>query len=313
LRAFRRDFPASATRNWISSIFMAMRAHDPVYGGTVLAKVRPTWDGPPPRLAFEEDGSRPWLVSGESGSGKTSFLAAVLREAERRGLSARFVPVASQCGTTTLRGLVEHLEERLAGVLEPRNREDANLPGGWSGRFRRLLARVPATHPLAIILDDVDRLESIYTARELAWLPRRLLPHIKVVLSAADTQLRDRLRFATHLPLPGRDFRERLSFRTRLAELEQLDGDLLSDIVRWLAFARVGLSELEILGLASYAGARGDVRPVLEVLAPFFGRSRDLLFFEHAAYTDIVPERYTPTGADAAAVPCGTRSMLLCR
>ena len=49
--------------------------------------------------------------------------------------------------------------------------------------FHRLLQNATATHPLVLFLDSLDQLHSYNITREMSWLPCKLPPHVKIVLS----------------------------------------------------------------------------------------------------------------------------------
>lgn len=49
--------------------------------------------------------------------------------------------------------------------------------------FHRLLQNATATHPLVLFLDSLDQLHSYNIIREMSWLPCKLPPHVKIVLS----------------------------------------------------------------------------------------------------------------------------------
>jgi len=57
-----------------------------------------------------------------------------------------------------------------------------------SSWLQAYLAKAPADRRLVVFLDAVDQLSPADNARTLHWLPRKLPPHVKLVLSAVDEE-----------------------------------------------------------------------------------------------------------------------------
>ncbi len=132
---------------------------------------------------LRSDTSRPLLLVGEPGIGKTALLAEVAyREGAQAGgrpVIARFIGATPR--STTARTLVDDLRRALpgwSGTVE--DKPPTGVPA-IAEAFREGLAAVPGEPGLVLILDAVDQLAG---APDLSWLPTELPPGIRVVLSA---------------------------------------------------------------------------------------------------------------------------------
>jgi tetratricopeptide (TPR) repeat protein len=54
--------------------------------------------------------------------------------------------------------------------------------------FRQLVDRIPAGRPLVLILDGLDQMDLRHHPEELSWLPERLPPNVKMILSCRNGQ-----------------------------------------------------------------------------------------------------------------------------
>jgi hypothetical protein len=255
-----------------------------------------------PSAVFEGAGDRPFLVTGPVGSGKTTFLADVARAAAQFGFSVCDITIAPQSGITTLRALMEQLNERLR-LDDDRDKADLRARRRWLGYLRLLIARVPHDQRVAIIVDDADRLEHVYGAQTFAWVPRRLPAHVRLVLSSSTPGVRERLLFAEHRRLSRRPFPARASFQACIAKLARgFARSSVEHVTRLLAFARVGLRVRELRDLTTATTSAEDVERIVEALGPFLSASHDVLFFEHRVYTEQIRRRYAPSTDDAVTV-----------
>lgn len=71
----------------------------------------------------------------------------------------------------------EELQRRRAAWHEPDKMSDL------VAEFHRLLASARRQRPLLLVLDSIDQLSPVYDAYRVTWLPVRLPPHVKLVVS----------------------------------------------------------------------------------------------------------------------------------
>eukprot|EP00004_Rigifila_ramosa_P003105 TRINITY_DN1325_c0_g1_i10.p1 TRINITY_DN1325_c0_g1~~TRINITY_DN1325_c0_g1_i10.p1 ORF type:complete len:1309 (+),score=319.57 TRINITY_DN1325_c0_g1_i10:273-4199(+) len=131
---------------------------------------------------------QPFVVSGISGSGKTSLMAAAWTAA--RSLNAASTLVLRFLGTSaassTARQLLLSLCKQLGRVM-PHGTVLPDLPDTYTDlcdifpQYLRLAAT--ADRPLWLFLDSLDQLSDEDQGRNLLWLPKALPPFVRVVVS----------------------------------------------------------------------------------------------------------------------------------
>jgi WD40 repeat protein len=132
----------------------------------------------------ESDESAPCLVAGPSGSGKSAALARFVteyRQAHPQTLViAHFVGASPR--STGLRDLLRRfcliLKDHF-GFTEEVPEETARLLVA----FRELLGKVPAGERVLLVIDALNQLDETDRAQHLEWLPARLPPPVKVMVS----------------------------------------------------------------------------------------------------------------------------------
>jgi NACHT domain- and WD repeat-containing protein len=144
----------------------------------------------------------PLAVVGASGSGKSALMAAAGREARNRAGDAvvvRFIGATpeSSIGRSLLFGLCRQIARRyaddgLAIAVGDGDRQgprgEGEIPADYrelSAELPRQLARATAGRPLVIVIDALDQLSDADDARRLAWLPRELPAHVRMVVSTS--------------------------------------------------------------------------------------------------------------------------------
>jgi telomerase protein component 1 len=155
--------------------------------------------------------TKPSLVSGPSGSGKSAALARFVAESARAVPNAVVVAHFVGAGTrsTALVDVLKRLcnefferqlkTERLIRLAENTGtREDAEMQreaieaefavpdeiAALATTWRRFLTLVPAEHRVIIVIDALNQLEEADRAQELWWLPDALPPHVKIIASS---------------------------------------------------------------------------------------------------------------------------------
>eukprot|EP00741_Cyanophora_paradoxa_P007792 tig00001208_g7539.t1 len=133
----------------------------------------------------------PLALVGGSGTGKSSLLGAVWAEACRRAASAGRAPVivGRFCGTTPLssdaRSVMQSVIEQCADAYEAESSEMiySHDIRDVAAVFEPTLRWGTAERPLYLFIDALDQLSDAGNGRKLGWLPQRLPPHTRLVVS----------------------------------------------------------------------------------------------------------------------------------
>src|SRR5262245_49849692 len=134
------------------------------------------------RSYADDDDTAPCWVTGSPGSGRSALLAEFVARHRARHPKDKVVPhfVAAGPRAAALDDLLDRLCRELGGVGD-----DPSAPTAERVRpFGGLLASVRPGRRVFLVIDDLDRLDAAGTPHTLHWLPERLPPHVKVVLSS---------------------------------------------------------------------------------------------------------------------------------
>ncbi|XP_075928237.1 NACHT domain- and WD repeat-containing protein 1, partial [Petromyzon marinus] len=153
-------------------------------------------------------GHPPVVVFGPSGTGKTSVLAELVRQAPEQ-LGEEAVVAARLLGTSPLSSDIHAVLRGLCLQLclaYERERPPAHVLNVYADTvrfFHRLLASVgeqPQAPPLLLVLDSLDQLSGTDGAHRLHWLPKRYAASVLVVVSTLPSEhgILDALRAAVH-------------------------------------------------------------------------------------------------------------------
>lgn len=130
---------------------------------------------------------RPLVVIGPAGSGKSAVIARACEDA--RGRFPRSVVLGRFIGATPAsvdgRSLLQGLCEELGRCFQ----SETAVPPEYDelvGALRERLAWATAERPVLVFIDALDQLSETDNARTLAWLPRQLPPHVRVVVSVLE-------------------------------------------------------------------------------------------------------------------------------
>jgi len=133
------------------------------------------------------DSPLPFVVVGESGVGKTAVLAKAFDEQRKAAgdaiLVVRMLGTTGQSGTSAqvLRGICQQIF-RAVGDSEAVK----NIPVSYQAlvkQFADVLALGTEARPLVLFLDSLDQLSQQDGGLELGWIPQKLPPHARLVLS----------------------------------------------------------------------------------------------------------------------------------
>ncbi len=134
------------------------------------------------------DSKAPLVLTGASGTGKSSLLAmASMRAAEKQAQAqvlARYIGVTGKAsnGSSLLRDICRALCATYGSEIN----EVPEEPSLLEAKFRGYLALATAEKPLVLFLDALDQLSEYDPCRKLHWLPRVLPDNVKIVLSTLD-------------------------------------------------------------------------------------------------------------------------------
>ena len=136
------------------------------------------------------DDPRPLYVHGAGGSGRTALLAEAARRASERHPDA--VVIARYVGASPASTSGAGLLGDLCRAIGRAHGLDQSVPTDVQRLvtvFRERLALATATRPLVVVVDGVDQVRD--RARELAWVPHRLPPHARLVVSCDEPPTTD--------------------------------------------------------------------------------------------------------------------------
>ena len=148
---------------------------------------------------LDSDQNRVIAVIGEGGSGKSALMAQLTRRLESGSglLVYRFIGATPT--STLIDGVLHSVAEELAQAVG----DTQPLPSGREELVEQLvdlLGRATAERPITVVLDALDQLTEA-EARKLEWLPEKLPPHTKIVVSALP-DLKAALSKTHHVALP---------------------------------------------------------------------------------------------------------------
>ncbi|MBU2691941.1 MAG: tetratricopeptide repeat protein [Candidatus Eisenbacteria bacterium] len=209
--------------------------------------------------AHIESESQPLVILGESGSGKSAFLANWAAKAnenrnEQVFLLSHYIGSSphSTDWATMLKRIMGEIK-RLMGVAQ----DIPNDPAGLRAAFTNCLHKAAAKGRLILILDALNQLEDVDGAPDLIWLPPQIPANVRIILSTLPGRALDELerRHWPTLTIKGLDKDERRRFirkflRPYAKSLNpiQIDRIVEADQTRNPLFLRTLLEELRLFG-----------------------------------------------------------------
>jgi hypothetical protein len=148
-------------------------------------------------LQFVVAWSHPYVIVGEAGSGKSSFMCKLVRDLHR-SVGDDWCVLSHFVGSTPGSTFIERLLIRLGRFLEG----DEWTPPSDEAELLKILNNVLLRASLrgkkvAIFIDAVNQLDEANHAHDLTWLPHWLPPNIKIVVSVLSSTCLDNLQQRT--------------------------------------------------------------------------------------------------------------------
>ncbi|KAL5016270.1 hypothetical protein ScPMuIL_005859 [Solemya velum] len=134
---------------------------------------------------IKSDNVRVLVVHGKSGCGKTSILAMAAKQCWK-WLGGKATIVFRFLGTTPRSSEIRPLLGSLTHQINKVHRQISLLPDSMkelTAVFHKSLKLATKEQPLVLILDSLDQLDVSDGAHQLAWIPRKLPPNVKLVVS----------------------------------------------------------------------------------------------------------------------------------
>ncbi|WAR22531.1 NWD1-like protein [Mya arenaria] len=131
--------------------------------------------------------TKPLVLHGASGTGKTSIMAMVAKQARTWLNNNNAVVMLRFLGTTRFSSsvvpLLYSLLSQIIRVFGLKSIQTSQVLELLKMRFKLTLKAAKPTKPLVLIIDSLDQLDTAHGGRRLAWLPAVLPPHCKIIVS----------------------------------------------------------------------------------------------------------------------------------
>lgn len=177
------------------------------------------------------DSEKPLVLYGEGGCGKTSLLAKSASLALTQWFAAvRPINIVRFLGTTpdssaltpTLISICQQISYNF--MLPFENIPDDLVP--LTAHFKHLLTYASAQQPLFFFLDSIDQLTGAQDASKVSWLPTRLPPHSKIILSCANEESNPTVSREYHF------LRRMIDIDENFEEVTALGEDLAMNVIK---------------------------------------------------------------------------------
>lgn len=137
---------------------------------------------------LENPNSKPLIVYGESGSGKSALMAQVVQDLHPNfyktpvdNVVVRFIGATPE--TSDIRSLLESLSRQITKIYDE---DDSHIPTEYKDLvqdFKERLNFLSVEKPLFIFLDALDQLSDFDSAHDLTWIPDELPENVHIVIS----------------------------------------------------------------------------------------------------------------------------------
>ncbi|KAK3084596.1 hypothetical protein FSP39_016054 [Pinctada imbricata] len=136
------------------------------------------------------DSNNTLVVHGLSGSGKTSIVAKCAQLIPtwlKSGAAIMIRFIGTTPNSSNIASMLASLTKQIKLVYA----RDTKVPEELNElvqEFQRCLEYASQSHPLIIILDSLDQIDSSHNARQLTWLPTRLPAYVKFIVSTLEEE-----------------------------------------------------------------------------------------------------------------------------
>ncbi|XP_039965755.1 NACHT and WD repeat domain-containing protein 2 [Bactrocera tryoni] len=183
------------------------------------------------------DSDKPLVLYGEGGCGKTSMLAkSASLVAGEWFASQRPINVIRFLGTTpdssaltpTLISICQQISYNY--MLPFENIPDDLVP--LTAHFKQLLTYASTNQPLTLYLDSVDQLTGTQDSNKVSWIPTRLPPHCKIIISCANEESNPTVSQEYYV------LRKMIDIEENFIEVTALGEDLAMNVIKmWMKTA----------------------------------------------------------------------------
>ncbi|MEN6290995.1 MAG: AAA family ATPase, partial [Methanobacterium sp.] len=204
---------------------------------------------------LETPNSKPMIVYGESGSGKSALMAKAIEDSStdfyeinedgdlyNDGLVVRFIGATPE--SSDLHSLLESLSRQITKIYDE---DDSNIPTEYNDLvqdFKERLNFATNEKPLIIYIDALDQLSDSENAHNLTWIPSELPENVCVVLSTLKRPFKDSIE--NRIPYEN---------TSEVEPLKKSDGE--SILNSWLSDLKRKLSDEQENGVINKFEANG--------------------------------------------------------
>jgi tetratricopeptide (TPR) repeat protein len=227
-----------------------------------------------------EGNDPPLVITGNPGSGKSALLVNWSEEFNKSEIPCFRYFIGATPGSTDSLTMLRRLMREIAAKLGVQF-EIPDAPGQLRTGFKNLLYELASRSKIVIVIDGIDQLEDDEGIHDILWLPPKIPPRVRLVLSTRHGRSLDLLKergYSTFTIGPLKQA-ERVRFITNYlaqfgkrlskARVSRLAGSLLAANPLYL---RALLDELRIYGIHYKLDTRIDFYTEADSLDDFFQR-----------------------------------------